>query len=272
MVRNPEKPYIGITGITQVYEVQSIVQSFIEEGLTTEDSPHKGMIGLLASSKTLRLVTTRSKYPSITEIREIFLTTRGKAFNTLHFNTYNESGFNEELVALLGNTSLYEDHLCEGVQLNTTWPSIPQLERTKSLFPDLKIILQLGPKILGGRSIEEIILDIATRLPAYEQCIDYALIDPSGGQGNPFELKQASIVYKQVKEIHPSLPVIFAGGLQATNVTRKLQLLSEVIGGKDFGIDAEWGLRTQKKGLLNTKISTKKARRYIHNAASFFKA
>lgn len=264
-----EKPYIGVTGIAQVSEAKSIAQTFVDEGLTEPDNTHKGMVGLLVSQRTLRRPTLGiERYPGLATIRQIFEITRGKAFNTLHYSTYDESHLSQQLQALLDPTGLYVDQLCHGIQLNIAWPPPAEIEETRGIFPEIKIILQLGPRVLSEKSAE----DTAERLLPYEGLIDYALVDPSGGRGMIFETKTVAPIYNRIKEVYPDLPVVFAGGFNARNVRTRIWLLSQLVGPRDFGIDAEKGLRVQKKGQATTDLSIRKANRYIHHAASFFRA
>lgn len=262
------KPYIGVTGITLPSQAEAVARTFAAEGLTDEQSSHQGMIGILATQRTLTPDMTRAaKHPNLTGIRRIFQTTQGRTFNTLHYSTSARSDLSQQLSLLLGQTGLYADRLCHGIQLNLFWPPPSELERTKVMFPDLKIILQLGPRVLSERSVE----DIVKGLNDYQGVIDYTLIDPSGGKGMIFETNTVALIHNQIKEIYPDLPVVFAGGFNARNIKTRLFLLYQVIGFRDFGIDAEKGLRIQSRGKAITDISPSKAIHYIRNAASFFR-
>lgn len=267
-----EKPYIGVTGIDQVSEAEAIAQTFINEGLTQPDSTHTGMVGLLVSPGTLRHPTIGTvKHPALAAIRQIFEATNGKAFNTLHYSTYDESRLSQQLQTLLDPTGLYADQLCQGIQLNIAWPPPAEVEKTRGMFPDIKIILQLGPRVLSEKSAE----DIAAGLLPYKELIDYALIDPSGGRGMIFETKTVTPIYNHIKDVYPDLPMVFAGGFNARNVRTRIWLISQLIGPRDFGdfgIDAEKGLRVQKWSQDTTDISIEKTTRYIRNAAIFFRA
>lgn len=265
MQSTPEKPYVGVTGISSVNEARLVVRSFVDAGLTDENSTHRGMIGLLTSQRTLSHDNTKTpKYPALHQIREIFLATQGRSFNTLHFSTYKVSHLTEQLTAIMEKTGIYHNRLCHGVQLNISWPPAIELEKSRTSFPSLKIILQLGPRVLSEKNAE----DVAEGLINYEGLIDYVLIDPSGGKGTTFEPDKVAPLYNGIKDLYPNLPVVFAGGFNPENVKTRLLLLSEAIEENKFSIDAEAGLRTQKGP---SSLSIPKVAKYIHKAASFFK-
>lgn len=269
MAGNPEKPYVGVTGITRVREAEAIAEIFVTEGLAEEASSHNGMIGLLASQRTLsRNFQGRIKYPTLERILEIFAITKGRAFNTLHYHTYRSATLAHQLEELLGQRGLYSDRLCQGVQLNISWPPPAEVEKIRMTFPDLKIILQLGPKVLTENDPEYIVANLAP----YQELINYVLIDPSGGRGRVFKVNTIAPTSNQIREIHPDLPLVFAGGFDGRNVRTRLWLLYQTVGITNFGIDAEDGLRVrQRNKQLLTPLSIPRARRYVQNAALFFK-
>lgn len=269
MDRLREKPYIGVTGITSAREAKIIAQAFVNAGLTDEPSSHRGMIGVLVSEKSLTFPTkARTKYPDLDQVHQIFEITHGKVFNTLHYHTYHELNLAQQLEQLLDQYGLYTDRLCEGIQLNIKWPSVDEVEKTKTTFPDLKIILQLGPRVLTEKSPK----DIAANLAPYIPLIDYALIDPSGGRRRIFQVNTVVPLYNQIRDAYPDLPLVFAGGFDARNAITRLWVLSQAVGTTNFSIDAEGGLRIQSKQSLTTPpISESRAHGYIHTAALFFK-
>lgn len=269
MAGNPEKPYIGVTGITRVGDANAIAETFVTEGLTEEASSHRGMIGLLASQKTLSPnFQGRIKYPTLEQIRQIFEITKSRAFNTLHYHTYRSAALAHQLEVLLVQNGLYSDRLCQGLQLNIPWPPSAEVEKTKMNFPDLKIILQLGPKVLSENNPEY----IAANLAPYQELINYVLIDPSGGRGRVFAVNTIAPTFNRIRELYPDLPLVFAGGFDGSNVSTRLWLLYQTVGTTNFGIDAEDGLRVQKRDKQSlTHYSIPRARRYVQNAALFFK-
>ncbi len=262
-----EKPYIGVTGVSTPGEASAIAQTFVDEGLTNEQNNHVGMIGILADQGSLiPRAGERIKYPALDQIRQIFGVTQGKAFNTLHYHTYRESDLTQQLEQLLDRSHLYSDRLCDGVQLNLRWPPVDTVEKTKKTFPDLKIILQLGPSVLTEGPE-----DIVTKLTPYVDLIDYALIDPSGGRNRVFQINTVAPLHNQIRKAHPDLPLAFAGGFNTRNVRTRLWVLLQTVATSNFGIDAEGGLRVQSEQGLITPISINRARGYIRNAALFFR-
>lgn len=269
MDRLGEKPYIGVTGISNAREARAIVQTFISEGLTNEQSSHRGMIGILASERTLNPQSREgAQHPNLDSIRQIFSVTVGRAFNTLHYHTNHEGNLAGQLDRLVGKSGLYADSLCEGIQLNIKWPPVSEVEKIKNAFPDVKIILQLGPRVLT-ESPE----DIASNLAPYVGLIDYALIDPSGGKNKIFAVNTVAPVHNQIRAAYPDLSLVFAGGFDARNVRRRLWLLLQTVGTTNFGVDAQGGLRMQSRQELPTPapMSINRARGYIRNAALSFR-
>lgn len=267
MKQTPEKPYIGVTGITKVNEARLIAQVFANEGLTAEAS-HCGMIGVLASERTLSSKPSRvAKYPSLHEMRKIFQVSPTSTLNTLHYNTFREESLSDQVKVLLKETGLYDDKLCQGLQLNLFWPPTREVERIKTMFPDLKIILQLGHNVLVTRNQT----NITESLMSYNGLLAYVLIDPSGGRGTEFDINDVAPVYQEIKDFYPDLPIIFAGGFKPDNVKTRLLLLSNALGTNNFGIDAENGLRVQKEGPEQMRFNTMRTTKYIQNAASFFR-
>ncbi|GEM_PF-721078 len=279
MDRLIEKPYIGVTGINLPRHAQAVSRTFEEAGLTQEQSHHRGMVGLLVSQKTLSTrFSTTSRYPNLEQIRQILTITQNTAFNTLHYHTYRRSTLALQLKELLGSSGLYADGLCEGVQLNVSWPPVSEVERIKQTFPDLKIIMQLGPKTLTESpskvatdlipSAEEIVANLAP----YADLVSYVLIDPSGGRGQAFQINRIAPIANQINKTYPDLPLVFAGGFDATNARRRLWVLFQSIGTVDFSIDAQGGLSTHHKDQrLPNRFNISKACNYIQNAALFFK-
>lgn len=267
MSNKKEKPYIGVTGLDQSQEARAVLQSFTNMGLTDDDSRHQGMIGLLVSERRLlQPERNRPRHPSLSTIREILETTGGKVFNTLHYNTQHPSRLSDQMRRLLGDTGFYNDGLCHGVQLNMSWPNVDEVKRTKDSFPDLKVILQLGPHVLTSNPQM-----IVEALLPYIGHIDYALVDPSAGRNIIPHVNTVAPVYNEIRDAYPDLNLTFAGGYNARNARTRLWLLFQMLGTSNFGIDAESGLRSEShQPNIDTSFNVNKARRFIRNSATFF--
>ncbi len=267
------EPYIGVTGLVGVGEARVIAQAFRDEGLTQPDCKRRGMVGVLASPETL--VTSgrrRIKYPSLPQMIRLLSITQKHAFNTIHYNNYLAKDLALQISSLLDYDGLYSDGLCEGIQFNKPigldqWPPVEEIDRIKQVYPELKVILQLGPRILGSLSSGNIVEMVAK----YKDLTDYALVDPSGGRRRAFDVNTVFHLYNDLRVEFPELALGFAGGFDPKNVQTRLWVLSQVIGSRDFSIDAEGGLRLVGKDPNSpTAISAAKARRYIQQAALFF--
>lgn len=273
MSSDRREPYIGVTGLVGLREARIIAQAFKDSGLTQADCRRRAMVGVLASPETLApSIRKRVKYPSLPQIRGLLSTTRDAAFNTIHYNNYPAGDLAVQVSSLLDYDGLYTDKLCEGIQFNKPiggdqWPPVEEISKIKQAYPELRVILQLGPRILRNLSPDAIVEMVSK----YTDVTDYALIDPSAGRKRIFDVNIVSPLYTALREEYPRLALGFAGGFDPKNVHTRLWVLSQVIGSRDFSIDAEGGLRLVGKDPYSpTPISPAKARRYIYQASSFF--
>jgi phosphoribosylanthranilate isomerase len=111
------------------------------------------------------------------------------------------------------------------------------------MFPGKKIVLQCGGHALDavGRSGK----DIAEMIKRYNDLIDYVLIDPSGGAGQPFDLNFARECFQHLQAIdHIGFGI--AGGLHPGNLHQLHELLKDF---PDFSIDAQGKLRDRADNL-----------------------
>jgi len=54
--------------------------------------------------------------------------------------------------------------------------------------------------------------ELAQRIKEYGKIIDYILIDPSGGRGEPFEIKRSVQIHNTLKEVCSNQTLGFAEG------------------------------------------------------------
>lgn len=234
----PERPYIGVTGPVASQEVGHLVTTFKSNGISLE-TDHQPMIGFLVSYKTLNgQEVTNRRYPAFRSISSLLEATGLYAFNTIHYNSRELSDLGDQIKAIFTG-QLYDDKLCRGLQLNIPWPPIDEIVSAKRALPDLKIIMQLSQRSLEGKSPRE----VAELLAGYGTLIDYALIDLSGGRAAVFQPEDSLPYYLAAREQLPNLAVGLAGGFTGENVAERCKRIIEVIGTRDFSIDAEGGLR-----------------------------
>jgi phosphoribosylanthranilate isomerase len=231
------QPYVGITGASSLKECKDVCREFYSAGFSMVRS-HLPMIGFLVSYNTLNNIPTENKrYPLFENIYPLLREVEGKVFSTIHYNSKEVNTLSSQIEKVFDD--IYENHLCRGIQLNIPFPPINEVEKIKQKFPDMKIIFQANHTVLdSGTSIE-----VTQKIKSYEKIINYVLLDPSGGQGLEFNLEKSIELYKNINKICPNLTIGFAGGLNGTNVSKRITDISQTLGHKDFCIDAEGGLR-----------------------------
>ncbi|MBI2035688.1 MAG: hypothetical protein HYT12_03330 [Candidatus Liptonbacteria bacterium] len=264
-------PYIGIVGVKNIEEAISASAS-IHYVLNNFPISHRGQVGVQVTTRTLRGEKTESKRnPVVTDIPEIFraaLATRDDIFTAVHFTTREYPALYDSVCKIFDMENMYADNICRGLQLNMQFGNLHygMMEKIRIRYPELQIIMQLHRTALETMSHGAIVFG----LKSYNNCIDYVLIDPSGGRGE--ELVPASCVSlaERIQE-HNDLAIGFAGGFNQFNVARLVEEISGWLGSNDFSIDAESGLRNKLGvGYGNDTYSPKKALAFFHNAAATF--
>lgn len=253
------RPYIGVTGFMSRREVLAVEDAHCELPLISDVLL---MVGVLVSSKTLRgeLNKFPARYPKPEQLGSIF-TGRVDNLNLLHFNT-------KEQDRLLDDMCRAQDLAgpkCDGFQLNIAWPDRKVLKRykTKTAFRRKTLVLQCGGHALD--QVEHNPLKLTAKVLEYDGLIDYMLIDPSGGKGEPFDLNFAMkcIDTLNSKLFRTDIGVGIAGGLSAHNVN---DLLGPILARhSSTSIDAEGRLRD---GQDNLDIA--KAQAYVSKSAKLY--
>lgn len=254
-----ETPYIGVTGITSLSEAVHIDKLFGDQGLGNPDNKYLGMAGYLVS---LRSVTgeliLNPRYPKIDCLPDMLKTTAAHSLNAIHY-------YSPEPQTLYNQLSLLFDYLSSTnsptrlLQLNMAWPSPADMQRIKVKLPDIKLVLQLDPKILGKNYEQN-----RRRLLNYSGIANYVLLDPSGGKGKEIEPLKLVDDLHLIKECLPETTLIFAGGLTDTNITSKAKEIREETGEASFGVDAESGLRVP--GQDSSRLDIEKVDGYVKGA------
>lgn len=259
-----KQPYIGITGISTIEEAEIIAKNFQIQllGLKT----HVAMSGYLVSQKTLLGdVIGPESYPFLGLLPRLLALTAPASTNAIHYSTTDRLTLGDQVNRLLETGNIYSDNLCQTVQLNMLWPDIEQLEKIRVRYPDLGVILQLGPDVLDDPTG----VDLEPKLKNYSDVVDYVLLDPSQGQGQPFEVEEIAPFYRTVSHVLRDRPIILAGGFDESTTLKRLRRIAWVLQTSDFGTDAQHGLRINN--LETDKIDLGKAISYLHQAAEFFR-
>jgi hypothetical protein len=230
------KPYIGITGFVSRQEVEAMLALMPAEGR------HKLMVGVLVSSKSLCGVANRwpNRYSEVEEIQSIFVD-HPCALNLIHFNFKKDLGgkLSDEMAILMNIAG----PACHGFQLNIPWPSLDELRLFRNEYPNVVIVLQIGSRAFERVRNPDV---MASLINAYSRHIDYVLLDPSCGFGQP--LNQAQLLYYLESIYQPSLGIGYgvAGGLSAGT----FHLIPEIVKRyPDICIDTEGLLRDEEDRL-----------------------
>lgn len=256
------QPYIGITGFMTNQEVISILSDSkqLPQKLTALAAANrKIMIGVLASFKTLNGIPNKwpNRYPPVDKIAEIF-TDDPRALNLIHYHTTEHKNLINQLTQV---TKLGGPHL-HGLQLNVTWPDAQVLKFYKNKHPDKKIVLQINVSKLSYKSQ----LDWREKIfPRYQECVDYLLLDASGGMGHSLdtELLYAFInnyLFEQAGRYDICLGV--AGGLEANTITNLRTLIKAF---PKISWDAEGRLRD-----ASDHLDLFKAENYLSRSLALF--
>jgi len=272
-----DKPYIGLTGVTNPLEAEVVAETFDSHQVEIYNQSYSPMIGVLVSGRTLKdvpprkLLTPNIKYPNWRLLKSIFDQIKDRTFTMIHYTTKERDTLPEQMVHLFkelykesNEGELYETGACRAVQLNVPWPQPASLERILKEFPEMKIVLQLSRTVMGEMFLDE----LARRVSEYNGLVACALIDPSGGRGIEFDPKQSVKVYGAIKEKSPDLMLGFAGGFNGRNVLDKVVQLRKMLGEERFCVDAEGGLRNQNQYI--DCLDLDKIRGYVHGAVKAF--
>lgn len=226
----PKTAYIGITGAKNRKECKNLLSIVRELGVPPT---HRVMIGGLASYKGLAwdAVADLKQYVTPGQLKAVFVGDR-QLFNVLHYNS-RARGLPAQLEDLLEMIDSVD-----GVQLNIPWPH-PRLLRQLRDHYYTEVILQVSAEAAAMLNHEP--ARIADKLADYQGLIEYALFDPSGGVGKPFELGYITPILKAVVDSGIDIGWGVAGGLGPGQL-EKLEPLLQIC--PTLSWDAQARLRT----------------------------
>ncbi len=263
------KNYIGITGATSKHEVVGCLKAFERSGIDM-NTTHIPMIGYLVSYKTLEFGYNPGdkRYPPLRDLADLIETSRGKAFNTIHYNTKDVGNLYYELSSVLEKDNIYKDNPGLGVQLNVTWPPKDSIRKLKENYPSLMIILSATRKAMQNLRPYQ----TADRIMRDYSGSDYVILDPSGGRGVSLKIEELGIIYNELKSSGFGGNICFAGGLSGDNVGDAVTKIRRLLSTDAFSIDAQGRLRD---GLIdaadNTVLNMDKVNAYTLGAAKGFR-
>jgi hypothetical protein len=233
-------PYIGITGFMALHEVVAA------HGHMSRASTHRLMVGVLMSSKTLagQRNSHPGRYPRREAVAGIFVS-ETRVLNLVHYHPEDPTTLVDDaqrIVTLAGPR-------LDGFQFNTPWPDPSRIAAIRHMFPELFIVLQVGPAAMERISLirNGCMKEFTLALARYGPSIDAVLIDPSGGTGTLFDPQEAARWLRAAREV-PGLEIGVAGGLGPHTAHLVKPLIKEF---PKLNIDAEGRLRTQPSDALD---------------------
>lgn len=247
-----KKSYVGVTGFMSPKEVTETLKD-----IDLKKADRLLMIGVLASSKTIQGISNKwpNRYPPLGEIKNIFQENEN-CLNLVHYNTKQP----EDLLAQLVQITDEVGPVLHGFQLNIAWPDPKTLEKYHNLCPGKTIVLQIGGHAF--EIVENESTYLARKVKDYLGLIDYVLLDPSGGLGQPFNPVSIKNYLYELQKYENGLGVGTAGGLSPTTLHLLEPLIKDY---PDISIDAEGRLRT-KEDQLDVVIT----REYIQKSLNMF--
>jgi len=270
--------YIGITGFRTVEEVRQV-----NAHVANLPVGHF-MFGITSSNKRLADPTSQGgTSPRLLDIRSLVKEITGNLPMIHYFSSNPPEQLSNEVVALFDYCGLDSSHV--GLQINALWPLPQQIEGMRKAFESqFKITMQLPQAALTESNGQ-----IIKRLREYDGLIQYALIDPSGGQGIDFDAVRAGELMLAIASDLGSITPGVAGGFSDTNVQERIAhikqstLCDHCQQGRllNYCIDAQGKLRNTQKVLVayppntppieSSTLDITKATNYIDAAlAGFF--
>lgn len=237
-------PYIGITGFMTTEEVETVL------GVFPEDSSRKLMVGVLGSEKTMMGQPNNwpNRYPDRKMVEYIF-SDNPLALNLVHYNTKNS----ETIAMQIGIfADIFGGPNFHGFQLNIAWPSPKELldyrtirkARNPLMTQEDTIVLQIGGHAFN--MVDNSPQKLAEKVQEYKGLVDYLLLDPSGGKGQPFGTEKAREYLRALRDKDLGIGLGVAGGLSAETLHLIEPLIEEF---PDLSMDAECLIRDEDDNL-----------------------
>lgn len=223
--------YFGIAGINEPYEARQFVRFLDMVGLPEHV---RFMNGPLVSYKTLngKEPSNPRRYPPVSRLPGLLIDDP-RVINIVHYNSRTPNLY-EQLIKLIKISPLVQ-----GIQLNIAEPNLDDLIRFKREHPDALVVLQLGLRVFSGCNND--VMELIRYVRRYEEVVNYALLDLSGGEGIPMDLSVADSFVREMSWQDTPVATGVTGGLRSDTVLKLSSLLK-----RDTSLcwDAESGVRT----------------------------
>lgn len=251
------RSYISVSGAKTLEETGSIANAYSGQGLVKggEIIP---VIGYQCSTKRIKDPSTGDRgSPALSTLREHIQTIDNRCSAALHYFTKDRTTLHEQVKAAMEQIHPAKPDL---LQLNVEFPSLAQVEAIRDSYPGMSVIMQLALDPGQYYRPEK----VAEQVKGYEGLIDYALIDPSLGEGIEEDTARHLELMQMLDSC--SLTVSLSGGFDAMNIESRL---SPVISsfGNHIGIDAEGRLMFPGTRTLDMK----RAKSYISKGSRILK-
>lgn len=248
------RPFIGITGITQEEEMESLAHTWGNP----DDKKHALQLGLAVANYDIPASPVRY----VKDARALTSLSRSAAERELvaaiHYNPQTDETCIPDLLERLRGP--YHDGACRVVQVNTYKPNRHVLGAVREKYPEMNIISQFGPNVLANcpRTIAGIV-------GGYRGEIDAVLLDVSRGQGKDMDVKKCADIVRAVRDIAPETGAVLAGGFSKDNVRERVGYFKDTFRDGEFSIDAEGKLRD-----ADDKLRLSDSQEYLRRALESF--
>lgn len=223
--------YFGVAGTTTPDEVSQLVGFLDVLGMPDHV---RFMNGPLVSFKTLNEKEPGNprRYPPVSLLPSLLIDDP-RVINIVHYNSRKPDLYSQ-LIKLIKISPLIH-----GVQLNIADPDLDDLIRFKREHPDVLVVLQLGLRVFS--SCNNDVFELIRYVRHYEEVVDYALLDLSGGEGIPVDLSVADTYVREMSWQDTPVVTGVTGGLRSDTVLKLTGLLE-----RDTSLcwDVESGVRT----------------------------
>jgi hypothetical protein len=253
-------PYIGVTGITNISELEEALDCAREAGITRIG--RRFMVGYLVTPDLLigNPPKRRRFVPDMPQLLELTqASTRAGALSVVHFETKDIPECEQNISELF--RYLYTRGTCQTVQINGT-PDADDVRRIRKQFPDLTLIYQIRTELLAHGADA-----VAAELGKHQSAFKRFLIDPSCGHGRDMDIKESVAIARRIMGSLSAPSIGFAGGFCGENARSQVSALIKEFGTDSFSIDAEGKLRNEHDALEMHKV-----RSYLNEAVKGFRS
>lgn len=257
-------PYIGMTDFRNAKQVRQMLEAF-RANCSGLRQPKKMMVGVMMSRKTLWGLPSKFElaFPHNSEVSGIFINDP-LVFNALHYADYEGVDVLESLEMAI---SLAEPNI-HALQLDMIWPDPEIVRDYHRIYPDLKIILQVGSSAFDyvSSNPRELIVKLKEYNHGDHSALSAVLLDRSMGQGKGMDASLLRPYLSAIKDWQPDLALAVAGGLGPDTLHLVEPLIPEF---PDLSIDAQGRLRPS--GSFLDPIDWSMADKYVRSALEMYK-